>query len=65
MLKNYIRKRTKRVWEKRSWNIWIINLALSLMDNLGIIRKKKKVNDLFISSGMILFFAAKEIGHCY
>ena len=38
------------------------NLALSKMEILGMIRRKKKVNDLYISSGMILFFA-KEFGH--
>lgn len=41
------------------------NLALSLMEISGIIRRKKKVNDLYISSGMILFFAAKEFDHYY
>jgi hypothetical protein len=40
------------------------NLALSKMEILGMIRRKKKVNDLYISSGVILFFA-KEFDHYY
>jgi len=40
------------------------NLALSKMEIWGIIRRKKKVNDLYLPSGRILFFA-KEFDHYY
>jgi hypothetical protein len=40
------------------------NLALLIMEISGIIRRKKKAKKLYISSGMILFFA-KDLDHYY